>query len=517
MNIIDLLNITESICPERKALIFDNNSVTYSELKSEIYCLANSLRDLGINNGDRVFYFHTNTDKWIHITFACSLIGAVMVPVNYRSTKEELNFMINDSKPKLIFVGDRYHDLINKTIKYGNHNLIKVITLDNTLDNDWKTYKDLIFNNKLLEFENEDSNEIALLVYTAGTTGTPKAVILKHSSFCEFAYNNLDPADMDYNESTLLSVPLYHVAGIQTAISGIYSGRTTVIQDQFESLDWMKLVQNYEINRVMLVPTMIKQIIDNENFDNYNLGSLNVITYGAAPMPISVLEESINKFKDAKFINAFGQTETAATITALGPEDHDISGTEDEKSRKLKRLTSIGKPLLDIEVRIVDENGKETPVNGVGEIVVKGERIMSGYWNNDKATKNVIKNGWLYTGDLGYRDEDGYIYLAGRAKDFIKRGGEMISPEEIEQLLYRHPNIEEVAVIGLPDIQWGEIVTAVIKCKKDKYLTDDEILAFCNDKLASFKRPEKIIFISELPRNSMGKILKKDLRDKFSA
>jgi acyl-CoA synthetase (AMP-forming)/AMP-acid ligase II len=424
--------------------------------------------------------------------------------------------MINDSKPKLIFVGDRYHDLINKTIQYGNHNLIKVITLDNTLDNEWKTYKDLIFNNKLLEFENEDSNEIALLVYTAGTTGTPKAVILKHSSFCEFAYNNLDPADMDYNESTLLSVPLYHVAGIQTAISGIYSGRTTVIQDQFESLDWMKLVQHYEINRVMLVPTMIKQIIDNENFDNYNFGSLNVITYGAAPMPISVLEESFNKFKDAKFINAFGQTETAATITALGPEDHDISGTEDEKSRKLKRLTSIGKPLPDIEVRIVDENGKEAPVNGVGEIVAKGERIMSGYWNNAKATMNVIKNGWLYTGDLGYRDEDGYIYLAGRAKDFIKRGGEMISPEEIEQLLYRHPNIEEVAVIGLPDIQWGEIVTAVIKCKKDKYLTDDDILAFCNDKLASFKRPEKIIFISELPRNSMGKILKKDLRDKFS-
>ena len=179
-------------------------------------------------------------------------------------------------------------------------------------------------------------------------------------------------------------------------------------------------------------------------------------------MPISVLEESINKFKDAKFINAFGQTETAATITSLGPEDHDISGTEDEKSRKLNRLTSIGKPLPDIEVRIVDENGKETPVNGVGEIVVKGERIMSGYWNNDKATKNVIKNGWLYTGDLGYRDEDGYIYLAGRAKDFIKRGGEMISPEEIEQILYTHPNDEEVAVIGLPDIQWGEIVTAVI-------------------------------------------------------
>jgi acyl-CoA synthetase (AMP-forming)/AMP-acid ligase II len=266
----------------------------------------------------------------------------------------------------------------------------------------------------------------------------------------------------------------------------------------------------------MLVPTMIKQIIDNDNFHNYDFSSLNVITYGAAPMPISVLEESINKFKDAKFINAFGQTETAATITSLGPDDHDISGTEEEKSKKLKRLTSIGKPLQDIEVRIVDENGEEVSVNIVGEIVAKGERIMSGYWNNDEATMNAIKNGWLHTGDLGYRDEGGYIFLAGRAKDFIKRGGEMISPEEIEQILYRHPDVEEVAVIGLPNIQWGEIVTAVVKCKKDKYLTDDEILVFCNDKLASFKRPEKIIFISELPRNSMGKILKKDLRDKFS-
>ena len=173
--------------------------------------------------------------------------------------------------------------------------------------------------------------------------------------------------------------------------------------------------------------------------------------------------------------------------------------------------------MQDIKVRIVDENGAEVPANDVGEIVAKGERIMSGYWNNEKATMNAIRNGWLYTGDLGYRDEDGYIFLSGRAKDFIKRGGEMISPEEIEQFLYKHPKIEEVAVIGLPNIQWGEIVTAVIKCKKDKKLTDEEILTFCNNKLASFKIPEKFIFISEIPRNSMGKILKKDLRDKFSA
>jgi len=278
----------------------------------------------------------------------------------------------------------------------------------------------------------------------------------------------------------------------------------------------MELVQKHKVNRVMVVPTMIKQIIDNQYFENYDFNSLKVITYGAAPMPINVLVEAIRKFDNANFINAFGQTETAATITSLGPEDHKIEGTDEEKELKLKRLSSIGKPLPDVEVKIVNENEEEVKPLVIGEIIAKGERIMSGYWNNDEATRSVLKNGWLYTGDLGYIDLEGYIFLSGRAKDFIKRGGEMISPEEIEQILYRHNSVDEVAVIGLPDDQWGEIVTAVIVTKSGIDMNESEITDYCKNKLSSYKRPEKIIFENSLPRNSMGKILKKDLRKKYS-
>ena len=233
-------------------------------------------------------------------------------------------------------------------------------------------------------------------------------------------------------------------------------------------------------------------------------------------MPISVLKDAIIKFPKANFINAFGQTETAATITSLGPEDHKITGSDEEKKLKLKRLTSIGKSLPDVEIKIVNDKDEDVEPFVIGEIIAKGDRIMSGYWNNQEATNSVLKEGWLYTGDLGYFDQGGYIFLSGRAKDFIKRGGEMISPEEIEQILYGHSSISEVAVIGLPDDQWGEVVVAVIGLKEAKIVDKEEILDFCKDKLSGYKRPEKIIIVDKLPRNSMGKILKKDLRKKYS-
>jgi acyl-CoA synthetase (AMP-forming)/AMP-acid ligase II len=516
VNIYDLLDITASICPDREGFVYKDKSLSFTELRDEVLTLSQSLINLGLKTGDRVFYFHTNTIRWITITLACARIGVVLVPINYRSNPEELSFMLEDSTPKIIFAGTRYYKLISSAINKISASIINV-NIEGELSDGWIDYKTLVINSDVNEIEIPDNdNNMALLVYTAGTTNTPKAVMLNHSSFCEFALNNLNPADPEFIEINLLSVPLYHVAGIQTLISGIYSGRTTVIQDQFDALDWMELVQKHKVNRVMVVPTMIKQIIDNQYFENYNFNSLKVITYGAAPMPISVLVEAIRKFDNANFINAFGQTETASTITSLGPEDHKIEGTDEEKELKLKRLSSIGKPLPDVEVKIVNENEEEVKPMIIGEIIAKGVRIMSGYWNNDEATKSVLKNGWLYTGDLGYIDLDGYIFLSGREKDFIKRGGEMISPEEIEQILYRHNSVDEVAVIGLPDDQWGEVVTAVIVTKSGIDITENEITDYCKDKLSSYKRPEKIIFENYLPRNSMGKILKKDLRKKYS-
>ena len=259
------------------------------------------------------------------------------------------------------------------------------------------------------------------------------------------------------------------------------------------------------------------KVIDDADFKKYDLKSLQVITYGAAPMPFEVIKKAIEEMPWVRFINAFGQTETASTITTLGPEDHVMEGTEEEIEKKLKRLTSsIGRPLPDVEIKIVDDQGNALPSKEVGEILAKGPRVMTEYWGDEEKTSQVMtKDGWLRTGDKGWMDEDGYIYLAGRGDDMIIRGGENISPEEVENVLYSHPKIEEAAVIGVPDPDWGQEPRAVIALKKGIEATEEEIIEYCRERLAGFKRPRSVIFVESLPRNPMGKVLKKELREKY--
>ena len=267
----------------------------------------------------------------------------------------------------------------------------------------------------------------------------------------------------------------------------------------------------------MLVPTMLKWVIDDPDFKKYDLKSLQVITYGAAPMPFEVIKKAIQEMPWVRFINAFGQTETASTITTLGPEDHRIEGTEEEIEKKLKRLTSsIGKPLPDVEVKIVDEEGNPLPPFEIGEILAKGPRIMTGYWKDEEKTSKVMsRDGWLRTADKGWMDEDGYIYLAGRGDDMIIRGGENISPEEVEDVILSHPEVDEVAVIGVPDPEWGQEPRAIVVLKGKQSVTGDDIIEHCRSRLAGFKRPRSVIFLDSLPRNAMGKVLKKELREKY--
>jgi acyl-CoA synthetase (AMP-forming)/AMP-acid ligase II len=267
----------------------------------------------------------------------------------------------------------------------------------------------------------------------------------------------------------------------------------------------------------MLVPTMLKFVIDDPDFGKYDLSSLQVITYGAAPMPFEVIRKAIRELPWVRFINAFGQTETASTITTLGPEDHVLDGSEAEVEKKLKRLaSSIGKPLPDVEVRVIGEDGNPLPPDQVGEILAKGPRIMTGYWKDaEKTARTITKDGWLRTGDMGWLDEEGYVYLAGRGDDMIIRGGENISPEEVENVLCSCPKIDEVAVIGVPDPKWGQEPRAVVVLRKGERATDEEIMEYCRERLSSFKRPRSVVFVDSLPRNAMGKTLKKELREKY--
>jgi acyl-CoA synthetase (AMP-forming)/AMP-acid ligase II len=518
MNTTEFLTIASAIVPDRRALVFDGQEFTFAELQGRVNRLANALAELGIGPGDRVATMQVNCNQSIEIYFATAQLDASCVPLNFRARAEELEQMLSIAEPSLLFIGERYLTLIqtsNQSVKIPSE---RVVLLDSASPGGYLSYDALLSSGdeEQLHFPEAGDDDTTVIMFTAGTTGVPKGVMLTHDSFSSYILATVSPADPEIEETNLLTVPFYHIAGLQAALAAVYGGRTLVIMRQFEPVEWLTLAQQYRANRAMLVPTMLKRLMDHPDFHQFDLSSLDVITYGAAPMPLPVIQQAIKEFPKARFINAFGQTETASTITMLPPEDHILEGTPEEIEKKLRRLTSIGKPLDDVEVMIVTEDGSPVPVGEVGEIVARGLRMMKGYWQQEAATQDAIRSGWVYTGDLGYQDEDGYIYLVGRAKDFIKRGGEMISPEEVEQVLMSHPDVEEAAVIGVPDLEWGEEVRAVVVARSNR-ITEEELISYCHQRLASFKRPRSVVFTDELPRNVMGKVLKRDLRERYGA
>ena len=514
MNTTDFLNIATAICPDRDAIVFEGKRWTYFQTCERVNRLSNALIRLGVKKGDRVAILQVNCLEIVESYFATAKLGGIFVPLNFRAKTDELSYMLSNAEAKFLFVGKRYLDMA-RTMLPDLTIIEQCICLDSK-ETDMPFYGDIVVGSPadevLFDIGDED---ITILMYTAGTTGRPKGVPLRHDAFVSYVLGNVDPASPDIEEKNLLTVPLYHVAGIQGMLAAIYGGRTLVMMRQFEVREWLETVQRERATRAMLVPTMLKTVIDYPDFTKYDLSSLQVITYGAASMPFEVINKAIKVMPRVKFINAFGQTETASTITALGPEDHLIEGTEEERERKLKRLaSSIGRPLPDVEVKILDEEGKELPPGQVGEIVTKGPRIMKGYWHDEQKTaKAFTPDGWLITGDRGWMDEEGYIFLAGRGDDMIIRGGENISPEEVEDVLHSHPKVEEAAVIGVADLEWGQQPRAIVVLKRGEVATAEEIMEYCRSKLAGFKRPRSVVFVDSLPRNPMGKVLRKALRE----
>jgi acyl-CoA synthetase (AMP-forming)/AMP-acid ligase II len=515
MNTTDFLSIASSICPDRAAIVFEGKRYTFSQLNDRVNSLANALSNLGVDKGDRVAMLQVNCNQCVETYFATAKLGAIYVPLNFRAKGDELTYMLNSSEANSLFAGERYIDLVN-SLRPGLTSVKNFISTESKHDS-MLYYEDLLLSSPAEEVLTEISDEdTTILIYTAGTTGSPKGVMLSHNSFAVYVLENVTPADPELEERNILTVPLYHVAGIQAMMAAIYGGRTLVMERQFKPAEWMELVETEKANRAMMVPTMLKQLMDHPDFSKHDLRSLQVVTYGAAPMPLEVIKKAVDVFPWVSFINAFGQTETASTITTLGPEDHIIAGTEEEKEKKLRRLSSIGKPMSDVEMKIVGEEGDELPPGQVGEIVARGPRVMTGYWKDEEKTEKTIdKEGWVHTGDMGYMDEDGYFFLAGRTTDMIIRGGENISPEEVEAVLHSHPKIEEAAVIGVPDEEWGEQPRAIVVVKHGETATADEIIEYCRAKMSSFKRPRSVIFVNELPRNPMGKVLKRVLREQY--
>ena len=428
--------------------------------------------------------------------------------------------MCNNSECSVLFVGDRYMDLV-ADIRADLTTVKHMIAIESRPEG-MANYEDIIARHEPDEiFTDVDYLDPTIVIYTIGTTALPKGVILTFMGMSLYVTNTVAPADpSDENPDVLLvSVPFYHVSGATTMLSSVWGGRKMVILPQFDPGAWLEAVNTHRVTHSFVVPTMLKRVIEHPGFEKTDFGSLRLAAYGAAPMPYEVLVNSIAKFKrwpNVGLMNAYGQTESTSSLTFLGPEDHHVpEGPPEVREVALRRLRSVGRSMDDIVVMIMDPEGEILPPGEEGEIVAQGPRVMAGYLGRKEETSEAIRDGWLHTGDVGWMDEDGYLYITGRTKDLIIRGGENIAPGEIEGVLQQHDAVSDAAVIGVPDVEWGEEVKAIVVFKPGQSATPDELSAFVKGKLASYKVPKYYTIVEDLPRNYVGKVLKTDLRKQF--
>ncbi|HEY9803488.1 MAG TPA: fatty acid--CoA ligase [Leptolyngbyaceae cyanobacterium] len=507
--IADLARVQARKFPDTKALICQEEALTYLELDTQSNRVANALLAVGIKPGARVAILAKDSLQSYEVLFACAKIQAVLVPINWRLSASEISYILNDAQVEVLFVGAEFHSLIHKIA--DEINLVKTIVSLEKSEQDWLNYHQ--WYNQYSDSQPSivvEPNDVVVQIYTSGTTGRPKGVQLGHYSFFAIAQavvkQNKTWIDWNATDKSLLVVPFFHIGGLWWGIRGLASGAENILLPKFVGIEVLEAIERYRITKTAMVPAMIQVLLMEPACEQTDFSSLEYIVYGGSPIAESLLKAAMQTF-NCNFVQIYGMTETGNCAVTLSANAH-ITANSD-------RLKSAGQPFPGVELQVVNPQGEALAAGKIGEIWIKSPANMIGYWQLPEATATTLVDGWIHTGDAGYLDAEGYVYICDRLKDMICYAGENVYPAEIENILYEHQAIAEVAVIGVPDEDWGESIKAIVVLKPGMNATAFDIINFVRGKLADFKLPRSVEFVASLPRTPSGKVQKGKLREPY--
>jgi long-chain acyl-CoA synthetase len=496
--------------PDHPALRWPGGQLTYGQLHERTSRLAQALQEAGVGAGDRVAYLDKNSPEQLEIWFATAKLGAVPCPVNYRLAPPEVSFIVSDSQAKFFAVGAEFVPAVGKIEADLPGVQMAVI---GEADGDWPSLAEWRDAHEAIDpGVPVGPGDVACQLYSSGTTGRPKGVELTQANLSDARHRYREMMGLGPDSISIVPMPLYHIGGSGWAMAGFWQGATNVLVREVVPDQLIDTMIDEGVTHGFIVPAVLQFMLAVPGVAERDWSRLEAILYGASPVSETVLAGAIRTFR-CSFVQAYGLTESTGTVIYLPAGDHDPDGAHRH------RLRACGVPISGTEARIVDPlTGAAVADGQVGEIWVKGPTVMKGYWNRPEQTAEVITaDGWLRTGDAGYRDEDGYFYIHDRVKDMIVSGGENIYPAEVENVVMSHPEVADVAVIGIPHEKWGETPRAMVVRVAGSELTEPSLLAYCRERLAGYKCPTSVEWLDELPRNPSGKVLKKDLRAPFWA
>jgi long-chain acyl-CoA synthetase len=493
--------------PDAPAIHFEGTDLTFRYLDERSSRLANALAAAGIAEGDRVAFLDKNGPEYFETTFALSKLNAVNVAVNWRLAPTEIAQVINDSTAKLLIASEDFVPHIEK-IEADIPTVSRIVAIGGHAR--WDDYEAFLGAHDTTDpgFEGTGS-DVAFQLYTSGTTGLPKGVMLTNDNFFKGVMNVTSSWRFTPDSVNIAVMPMFHIAGSGYSMVGLYHGCHTILLRDVDPARILEVIPRFGITNAFFVPAVIQFLLLTPGVDETDFSTLRAILYGASPITDSVLSKAMETF-GCEFIQVYGLTETTGAITQLDPEFHDPVGNP-------RLLRSCGKPYSWVEMRIVEpETGTDVPDGAVGELWTRSPQNMKGYWNNEDATRAAVdEDGWFKTGDAGYRDENGFLFLHDRVKDMVVSGGENIYPAEVENVLAKHPDVADVAVIGVPHEKWGEAIKAVVVRREGAVMTEQDLITFAREYLAGYKLPKSVDFTDELPRNPSGKLLKREIREPY--